>query len=549
MRLTCWLVVIVSVLSGRPAFAACTGLSPSFTAASANRQDVVDCVSLAGNGDTINIPANIPLPGPVTWDASVEITTPITLKGAGQTSTVITTNGSTLLELKPTVAGAMRITDIGFRGTASFALILVDRAYTSLRLDHLEFTDVDNRVIVVGYNTWSTTEGPIYGLMDHIKYNSGTCNEGFALVFGKDLDAWRGDDRWGTVHAFYIEDSEFNWNITSNMSRLCTIADGEHGARIVLRHNNIKNAMVLGHDTGGTQQSRGQRIREVYSNIFTCDVTDGNCGGPAIDFRGGSQLVYDNTIPIYQSSMTPGYWNANLTQIWRLTDPFRSTGAPWNYGVGQTAKNVANDFRSHCDGGTNDPPLLIPFVACGANEVDGEPCQPWTFGSGFCRNNPVSNAQLPTGVFILSNIDGGGSGGYPARDQVGRGKDTGSPLGSTQTLTPAYWWNNIDPNNSTAPQLTFLNVGSGDCFSYPSDCYIREGRDVYMGHYLSFNGTSGIGRGTIKLRPSTCTPRVGYWATDTNPPALHVCTATDTWTPAATPYYKAFTYPHPLQSN
>jgi hypothetical protein len=398
-----------------------------------------------------------------------------------------------------------------------------------LRLDHLQFTNIDSRALVVGYNTWATTNGPIYGLIDHIQYNSTTCPEGFALVYGNDLDAWRGDDRWGTANALYIEDSVFNWNITTNMGRLCTIADGEHGARIVVRYNIINNAMELGHDTGGTQQSRGQRIREVYSNTFTCTVTDGDCGGPAIDFRGGSQMVYDNAIPIFQSSMIKGYGIANYTEIWRVDHPEGSD--PWNYGVLQTAKNVANDFRSHCTGNRSDSGF-IPFVACGANELVGQSC---VFpGSGTCENNPVDNAHLPPGVFILSNIDGGGSGGYPARDQVGQGKDWGgySPLGLIQTLTPAYWWNNIDSN--TGAQLTTLNVAPSNCVSYPSNCYIRADRDVYM----------NIGRGS-SLPSGNCTPVAGYWYTGTN--TLYRCTNMEfgTWTP----YYTPFTYPHPLQAN
>jgi hypothetical protein len=162
-------------------------------------------------------------------------------------------------------------------------------------------------------------------------------------------------------------------------------------------------------------------------------------------------------------------------------------------------------------------------------------------GSGTCENNPVDNAHLPLGVFILSNIDNGGLSGYPARDQVGQGKDTGSPAGLTQTLTPAYWWNNIDPNNSNA-QLTTLNVASDN------SAYIQTDRDVYMGHDPSFNAMiGGIGRGT-SVPTMNCTPRVGYWVTDPINPnnnGLYVCTATNSWTR----YYRPLDYPHTLQSS
>ena len=67
-----------------------------------------------------------------------------------------------------------------------------------------------------------------------------------------------------------------------------------------------------------------------------------------------------------------------------------------------------------------------------------------------------------------------------------------------------------------------------------------------------FNGTSGVGFGTLANRPTACTPRVGYFATDQGnwnqsgngfgEGELFVCTATNTWTLSYTPY----TYPHPL---
>lgn len=75
-----------------------------------------------------------------------------------------------------------------------------------------------------------------------------------------------------------------------------------------------------------------------------------------------------------------------------------------------------------------------------------------------------------------------------------------------------------------------------------------------------FNGTSGVGCGTLANRPATCIKGVGYWATEqscsnltgmvgANPATpisgtLYKCVETNTWAE----WYKPYTYPHPLRS-
>ena len=82
-----------------------------------------------------------------------------------------------------------------------------------------------------------------------------------------------------------------------------------------------------------------------------------------------------------------------------------------------------------------------------------------------------------------------------------------------------------------------------------------------------FNGTSGVGCGTLANRPSSCVKGAGYWvpnATDdpnassctnltgfvganpaySRPGTLYKCTSANTWTA----WYTPFTYPHPLRS-
>lgn len=141
-----------------------------------------------------------------------------------------------------------------------------------------------------------------------------------------------------------------------------------------------------------------------------------------------------------------------------------------------------------------------------------------------------------------------GQTGYACRDQVGYGYDAvlwnHSPAGAwNQVKMPVYAWNNKKSDNTT--ELPFNQIGDdiGNA--------IQANRDYYN-YNASFNGTTGMGIGTLTNRPSTCTAGVGYWATDQGSwnksgsggqGVLYKCTATNTWTL----YYTPYTYPHPLQ--
>src|SRR5882762_139235 len=149
------------------------------------------------------------------------------------------------------------------------------------------------------------------------------------------------------------------------------------------------------------------------------------------------------------------------------------------------------------------------------------------------------------------NIDGNrpGTNGYPCWRQPGRD--------FAGNLKPMYVWNNFW--SGTLAQVSMMAVDLGGAPDY-SPQHMRANREWYNAVSASvqsnpttpFNGTTGMGFGTLANRPTTCTTNtlesgggVGYFATDQGAQGtLYQCSATNTWTVFYTPY----TYPHPLVS-
>jgi hypothetical protein len=167
-------------------------------------------------------------------------------------------------------------------------------------------------------------------------------------------------------------------------------------------------------------------------------------------------------------------------------------------------------------------------------------------------------SQIPTWGFCTGSsfVDGNTSGqqGWPCRDQIGRSTDAslwnyGNPA-PAQASSPAYLWKNTQPSGEIPVSLS---CEADDALCARQRTYhLIASRDYYT-YRASFNGTVGVGEGTLAGRPATCTTGVAYWATDqgewnslvAGPDGqLYKCTAPNTWSL----HYIPYPYPHPSQS-
>ena len=498
------------------------------TAASCNASDVQTALnSMTASTTTITIPS---CSNTVSWTTGVHLNVPsgsTSLTIQGQTSctgsgdpayanlactdnTVFLDNyNSTNPLIAITTAGAssyFRITGITIKGASSGGVkqggaLAINGQSQNTRVDH-------NHFILSTYpnagEIGTRFEGWVYGVFDH---NLCDDNGGGPQQPNECINVWddgyggyqNGDGAWadtsglGSSRFMFVENNTFNHD---NF-----IDDCDLGGREVVRYNTINQGQVQTHPTRGDGlPTRGCRAKEVYQNKFNgspnCNGSSGygNCSYNAYWLSSGTGVIWGNSVPIVSSGAQSGY-------CWFIT---------------------AHSMRADNATYTQTPPPN-GYGYCGT-QVNGT-------GSGWDQNT--------------SSVTG-----YACLDQPGRGK--GDLLGGNfptrcDQTTGCTTYNGTWPNEALEPvyewldSLTPVPYNPGGIISISDSADLSLNTDIYIDN-SSFNGTSGVGCGTLASRPSTCTPLVAYWATDQNTLTLYQCSATNTWTP----YYTPYTYPHPL---
>jgi len=500
-------MLLLSAIIHPTAFAQCAGVT-SCAAASCNASDVQNALnSINTDGTTLTIPS---CSAGVNWSSSVtynQTNSTIIIGASGPTGynaqgsptgftdqTVILDNVNhasgdpATFQINAASGKSFRLSGITFEtgasgGSSNTGPIRVSGSLSSIRIDHNHFSGLSYVSLLINGDH-------LFGVFDHNQVDLAAGSSFQGIWFW--ADNWDGDSNgdgsWadptnlGTNQFMFAENNTFNGGGTG--ANDCT-----HGGRYVWRYNTMNdNIAIQTHPTGGSGRARGCRAWEVYNNNF----------------------VGSNSSPEYNVY----FLSAGTGVMW-------GNSAPAGYEQFVSAHNVRSDNSDYSQTATPNG-----WGYCGT-AFDGT-------GSGWDQNSSSST-------------------GYACIDQVGRGVGqllSGQFPSAVNTATNTMSW----PNQAQEPVYEWMDTwtavpGYGYGFWNVSEgpSVIVQNQDYYLWcnsssptGCTSYDGTSGVGSGLLAARPSTCTAKTGYFATDTS--TLYQCGSGNTWAAFYTPY----TYPHPL---
>jgi hypothetical protein len=483
-----------------------TSNAETITANSLSRSDVAAALALASSGDTVFLPAgsSIWTNAETTTENGVTIPEGVAVKGAGiDQSTVVDSLGVGIWNAAFYMKSNSSLSHITLKAAPSGYsgnLVLIGNA-SGWRIHNCKFTNIASRGVhsigdrggsVIDGNTFEAVSGggtfQLITIQGNSNYNPPRINPS--------NDSWSEGPKLGSDRSVYIEDNTF-WQDAQGDATLETYI----GGRAVFR-NNISTNFVMGVH-GNDSSVRSGHVLEAYNNTFVNNLGSNN--GAAFNIRGGTALIYNNTI----TATGPGFETVNKTSIKQYRSSYQvnlANGAldgfqnddgnqPYHATDGAGIHTGSNNATTLTDTTKSWPIDLLQGTGTYSTGDTQAPYVVWnrTDGSrGYITTHTANTVSLTLSGGSDNDWDTGDeyviTWGYPGLDQPGwagpttfnKDKATDTYFThSEQVLTPIYIWGNTF-NGSPNALPGSLAFGSYTSTVQPdSDMFIQEGREWF----------------------------------------------------------------------
>jgi len=486
------MVFIMTLMAG--VVAVDTLNAATISAASCSEADVQRALSSAGPGDTVMVPA-----GTCTWTTPLYYTAPANLTIQGQT--VCTGSGNPSQNNLACTDMTVIVDGLNRSSSDQGMLNLGTASSGSFRLTGITFGWGGGGITSNGSVRFTVVSSQFR--VDHVHFNkinslafTHVDAVGAGGVFDHILlDGYNGSG-WRDYGDFNAQ-GDTQWAAATSLgaanfmyfedSRFNTASnDCISGGRWIVRYSTFSNNGVQTHPTGGSGRARGCRAWELYGNQFI-NATTNNFN--VFYMSSGTGVVWGNDAGANRFS---NFVTAHSMRQNNRTYPMAAAPNGWGY-CGTSFNGTGSNWDQN------------------SNAASGSACldQP---GQGV---GDRLSGDFPNVVNLATGCTSSAACAWPR-----------------QALEPVYEWMNI-----------WSCQGCGGSFwAVYEPTALVQNRDFYL-QASPFTGAAGTGTGSLANRPQTCTPNVAYWATDVN--TLFQCKAGNSWSP----YYKPYTYPHPLTAN